>query len=116
MSAPTIFTIHSSRHGEIVETHRISPLVAVAKARRLHGMARLHHGQTETAVQAARFGQASRTLVALIDGVAGSAVVPLVVYNRSCRRRPSPEVESRCGAVALGSNISVFRLFRLAVP
>jgi hypothetical protein len=25
-------------------------------------------------------------------------------------------VESRCGAVALGSNISVFRLFRLAVP
>jgi hypothetical protein len=36
MSAPTIFTIHSSRHGEIVETHRISPFVAVAKARRLH--------------------------------------------------------------------------------
>jgi hypothetical protein len=25
-------------------------------------------------------------------------------------------VESRCGAVALGSNISLFRLFRLAVP
>ncbi len=36
MSAPTIFTIHSSRDGEIVETHRISPFVAVAKARRLH--------------------------------------------------------------------------------
>jgi inward rectifier potassium channel len=27
-----------------------------------------------------------------------------------------PQVESRCGAVALGSNISVFRLFRLTVP
>ena len=31
MSAPTIFTIYSSRHGEIVETHRISWFVAVAK-------------------------------------------------------------------------------------
>ena len=79
MSAPTIFTIHSSRDGEIVETHRISPFVAVAKARRLHGMARLHHGQDRTAFQAARFGQASRTLATLIDGVAGSAAVPLAV-------------------------------------
>jgi len=36
MSAPTIFTIHYSRDGAIVETHRISPVVAVATARRLH--------------------------------------------------------------------------------
>jgi hypothetical protein len=62
MSAPTIFTIHSSRHGEIVETHRISPFVAVVKARRLHGMARLHHGQNTTAFQAARFGQSFSNL------------------------------------------------------
>jgi CO/xanthine dehydrogenase FAD-binding subunit len=81
MSAPTIFTIHSSRHGEIVETHRIGPFVAVAKARRLHGMARLHHGQNRTAFQAARFGQASRTLAALIDGVAGSAAVRLQLQS-----------------------------------
>lgn len=31
----TIFTIHSSRDGENTETHRISPVVAVAKARHL---------------------------------------------------------------------------------
>ena len=36
MSRPTIFTIHSSRDGENVGTHRISPVVAAAKARRLH--------------------------------------------------------------------------------
>ncbi len=36
MSSSTIFTIHFSRDGENVETHRISPVVAVAKARRFH--------------------------------------------------------------------------------
>ena len=40
----------------------------------------------------------------------------LAPAQRAGAKRLRSLVESECGAVALGSNISVFRLFRLAVP
>jgi hypothetical protein len=53
-----------------------------------------------------------RTCGALGNDVRSRRQTDLIFDLRSL----SKMVESRCGAVALGSNISVFRLFRLAVP
>jgi hypothetical protein len=75
MSRPTIFTIHSSREGESIETHRISAVVAVAEARRLNELGWRVRVTDRTGRQFnPRFRQASRSVFAAFNAI----------YERGC--------------------------------